>query len=244
MIYTYLKFNYFNVKNNVLIHILRKVVIMTGIGNNKILITDLQCIPCINYYKLLVDYKQLKFEQYERYQKGSYSNRYYVAGANGRILLSVPLVHSRKEEILLKDLKICNRDRWQLIHWRTLTSAYRRSPWFEFYEDDLRILYNKKFEYLLDWNFQAFTLINKWLNLSWDISWTKGYFKTYPDTEAEDGRNRIIPRQLMDNELSGSPEYRQVFEDRTGFLPGLSILDLLFCEGKRAVDLLRLERSC
>lgn len=144
----------------------------------------------------------------------------------------------------LKDLKICNRDRWQLLHWRTLTSAYRRSPWFEFYEEELRSLYDKKFEYLKDWNLEAFTMINKWLNLSWKISWTEEYFKTYPGSEVEDFRNKVLPNQpISEDLLSGFPEYHQVFEDRTGFLPGLSILDLLFCEGKRAIELLGVKES-
>ncbi|TAM97301.1 MAG: hypothetical protein EPN39_11615 [Chitinophagaceae bacterium] len=216
---------------------------MTVFDNTKILLVDLQCIPCIDYYKLLVPYQHLRFEQYEHLRKGSYSNRYYVAGANGRILLSVPLLHARKEKMPLKDLKICNRDRWQLLHWRTLTSAYRRSPWFEFYEEELRSLYDKKFEYLKDWNLEAFTMINKWLNLSWKISWTEEYFRTYPDAEAKDFRNSIVPRLVIDNPSAGFQEYHQVFEYRTGFLPGLSILDLIFCEGKRSVELLGVKRN-
>ena len=212
---------------------------MSGLKNNKIILIDYQSFPNINYYKLLVKYKELKFEQYEHCQKGSYSNRYYVAGPQGMILLSVPLSHAGKEKIPLRDLRICNRDKWQVIHWRTLTSAYHRSPWFEFYEEELRTLYENKFEYLIDWNMQAFDLVNKWLGLSWKISRTEEYIKSCNDPGMVDARNRITPKNTLDHENFDFPHYRQVFEDRTGFLPGLSILDLLFCEGKKAGELLR-----
>jgi hypothetical protein len=133
-----------------------------------------------------------------------------------------------------RDLRICNRDRWQLLHWRTLTSAYRRSPWFEFYEDSLKPLYEKKFEYLADWSLSAFELVNGWLGLSWDISFTDEYVKEYPERDIADMRGRILPR----DDAGDFPSYRQVFQDRTGFIPGLSILDLIFCEGRKAVTFL------
>lgn len=200
--------------------------------NKKILITDLQCIGSVYYYSCLVKYDTLKIEQYEHYAKGTYTNRYYLAGPHGRILLSVPLLHSGRERTAFKDLKICNRDRWQALHWKTLTSAYRRSPWFEFYEEMLYPLYGRKFEYLMDWNLQAFNLVNSWLSLSWEISFTDEYEKSYPET-FEDARNRFLPQNTLDSN-GNSLRYHQVFEDRTGFIPGLSMLDLIFCEGRQA----------
>ncbi|MGH2643978.1 MAG: WbqC family protein [Chitinophagaceae bacterium] len=206
--------------------------------NNKLLLVDLQCLPSINYYKLLVNYEKLKFEQYEHFRKGSYSNRFYIAGANGRILLSIPLLHARRGKMPLKDLKISYLDKWQLIHWRTLTSAYHRSPWFEFYEEELHSLYENKFEYLLDWNLQAFNLVNKWLGFSWQVSLTDEYFSSYTNPELKDVRNLILPKNTLGNAEANFQQYHQVFEDHIGFLPGLSILDLLFCEGKNAGELL------
>lgn len=203
--------------------------------NNEDLLIDLQCFPSINYYSYLIKYNKLIFEQYEHYSRRSYRNRYYVAGPNGRILLSVPLQHSRRERMAGKDLKICNRDRWQALHWKTLISAYRRSPWFEFYEEMLHPVYEKKFEYLLDWNLQAFELVNGWLDLSWEISFTKEYEKTYPPERGlTDARNRFLPQNTLDVPEKDLHRYHQVFEDRIGFIPGLSILDLIFCEGKQA----------
>lgn len=205
-----------------------------------ILLTDLDCFMNVNAYKLLVRHNTLIFEQYEHFKKGSYSNRYYVAGANGKLLLSIPLHHAGRERTAFRDLKICNRDFWQRDHWRTLTSAYRRSPWFEFYEEGLSVMYERKFEYLLDWNLQAFELVSEWLGVKWDISFTSRYEKDYGDSGINDARNLFLPGKP-------SPDtpvrYRQVFEERTGFLPGLSILDLIFCEGKQALASLRENRQ-
>jgi hypothetical protein len=203
-----------------------------------ILLTDLQCFIPITSYVGLVKYNKLKIEQYEHFRKGSYSNRYYIAGPNGRILLSIPLLHSGRERTAFKDLKICNLDRWQLLHWRTLTSAYRRSPWFEFYEDDLHVMYDRKFEYLMDWNLAAFELVNGWLGWSWEITYTEEYQKVYTDPKIMDARHLVWPQKDTAALSEDTFRYHQVFEDRTGFLPGLSILDLVFCEGKRAVSLL------
>lgn len=209
---------------------------MAGLINDRILLVDLQCFPSINYYNSLVIYNTLKIEQYEHFKKGSYSNRYYLAGPNGKMLLSVPLLHTRRERMAFKDLKICNRDNWQRLHWRTITSAYRRSPWFEFYENSLQPMYEKKFDYLIDWNLEGFEMVNGWLGLSWDTSFTTAYEKSYKEGEMRDARHQFFPGKP----IPGEPvKYRQVFEERTGFIEGLSILDLIFCEGKRAASCLQ-----
>lgn len=211
---------------------------MTENIENKILITDLHCFGGIVYYIILDDYDILKFEQCEHVKKASYANRYYLAGPNGGMRLTIPVEHFRRDRMPLRDLRICNRDRWQLLHWRTLVSAYRRSPWFEFYEDELRPLYEKEFSYLLDWNLQAFQLVSGWLGREWELSRTETYLEHYPPGAIVDARHRLNPR---DREKVGpvTPFYQQVFETRTGFLPGLSILDLIFCEGRRSLQTLR-----
>jgi hypothetical protein len=206
--------------------------------NNKTLVIDLHPFPSINYYRTLIEHHKLKFEQYEHFAKGSCLNRYYLAGPNGRMLLSIPLLHDRRERTAFRDLKICNRDRWQMLHWRTLVSAYRRSPWFEFYEDNLRGMYERKFEYLMDWNLEAFGLAARWLGLDPEVSFTGSYEMHYPEAEFTDARNRFLPAD-MEVDYRNAPSYRQVFAERSGFLRGLSILDLVFCEGKRAAPFLQ-----
>lgn len=206
---------------------------------NKSLIVDLHCFGSIDYYFTLIEYNKLRFELYEHFKKGSYYNRYRLAGPNGKILLTVPLLHTHRERMAFRDLKICNRDRWQVLHWRTLTSAYRRSPWFEFYEESLHTMYERKYEYLLDWNQDAYAKVAEWLGLSQEISYTGSYQKKYLDEDLLDARDLVLPGNEATHDRAFRTEYRQVFADRTGFVPGLSILDLIFCEGKRTLPILK-----
>lgn len=202
------------------------------------LLIDLQCFANVDYYSLLINFDVLVFEQYEHFQKGSLVNRYYLAGPNGRILLSVPLVHAKRTRVPFRDLEICNLEKWQSLHWKTLCSCYRRSPWFEFYEPELRVMYEKPYRFLRDWNLDAFALIGSWLGRSWNLEWTREYEKTASGDPVSDARGRFVSHPDYAVLEAGTGPYRQVFEDRTGFIPGLSILDMLFCMGKRAAEAL------
>ncbi|WP_295117283.1 WbqC family protein [uncultured Chitinophaga sp.] len=201
------------------------------------LLIDSQYFPNIEYYKTLINANVLRIERYEHYQKVSFRNRCYIAGPNGRILLSVPLVKGKNQRTVMKDVRISDTENWQALHWKTLVSAYRRSPWFEYYEDDLQGLYEKKFEYLLDWNMACFD----WLNSKIGFKKTAILTDRYEDTSDLDGtidaRDRFAPPGDQDERL-GITGYTQVFQERVGFIRNLSILDLLFCEGKRSIELL------
>jgi hypothetical protein len=209
---------------------------MAEVRENEILLIESQYFPNIACYKNLVKHNTLMIEKYEHYQKVSFRNRCYVAGPNGRILLSVPLTKGKNQRTLMKDVKISNDEPWQSQQWKTLVSAYRRSPWFEYHEDDLGELYNQPFEFLLDWNMACFEWANKVLGISeLDVQFTTEYKKSY-EAGVEDARDQLEPG----GDFTGlAPEYTQVFQDRTGFLPNLSILDLIFCEGKRGLDILK-----
>lgn len=210
---------------------------MTVFENKKILLIDLHSFGSIKYYLTLIQYHKLRFELYEHFHKGSYSTRYYLAGPQGKMLLTIPVIHGARDRTPLRDIRIAYRDRWQMIHWRTLTSAYRRSPWFEFYEPELRGLYERPYEYLMDWNRDAFGLLSKWLGVSWDISFTDGYLPRYPEESMVDARPLVMPRAGREAMAQMPPlRYHQVFQDRTGFIPDLSLLDLLFAEGKRTLS--------
>ncbi|MFB6453664.1 WbqC family protein [Chitinophaga sp. Hz27] len=202
-------------------------------ANNQTLLIESQYFPSINFYKLLTGYENLKLEQYENYQKVSYRNRCYLAGPNGRMILSVPLTKGKNQRTVMKDVKISNEEKWQSLHWKTLVSAYRRSPWFEYYEPELEALYEKRFDYLLDWNMACLEWANNKLGVSQTITLTDGYEKMV--IGADDMRDKLVPGIFPED----SPVYTQVFEDRTGFLPGVSILDLLFCEGKQAMEIIK-----
>jgi hypothetical protein len=203
------------------------------------LVAESQYFPSSIFYIALNGKSHIIFDQYEAYSKMSFRNRTLLAGANGRIILSIPLEQGRNQKKPVKDIKISNRYKWQLQHWKTIVSCYNRSPWFEFYSDELGRLYERHHTFLLDWNFSCFDWSVQKLELKLDFSLTNSYQKNYPPEEYIDWRGRVLPKNYQEFR---PVRYRQVFEDRTGFLPNLSILDLLFCEGRNASKLLDSER--
>lgn len=203
------------------------------------LITDLQYFPSVNFFRISSEFSNIVFEQYETYQKMSFRNRCQIAGGEGIINLNIPLEGGRDQKTLMKDVRIAGAQPWQAQHWKTIVSCYSRSPWFEFYRDDMEGLYKTRYERLMDFNGACFDWVLKKLRLSVTVSLTESYATGYVPEEGVDMRGRFSPRN---REVSGegSPvRYRQVFEERTGFIPGLSILDLLFCEGKEAIRYIR-----
>ncbi|MBW8684853.1 WbqC family protein [Chitinophaga rhizophila] len=211
---------------------------MAAEANKKTLLVESQYFPNISFYKALTDHEKLLIEKNEHYQKVSFRNRCYIAGPNGSILLSVPLARGKNQRTIMKDVRISNVDKWQALHWKTLVSAYRRSPWFEYYEEELGSLYEKQVTFLLDWNMQCFEWANKVIGVSTPVTFTEEYHKTYaPELSVTDARDIIRPGDKQVEE--GTVRYTQVFQDRVGFLPDMSILDLIFCEGKRSLELLK-----
>jgi hypothetical protein len=148
--------------------------------------------------------------------------------------LSIPLVNGRAQKALIRDVKIADSLPWQANHWKTIVSCYNRSPWFSFYQDGLEGLYRKRFRFLLDWNRECLEWSLKVLGMPRVIGSTAEYKRNYLPEEGADWRGKWLPKN-RENWGEESPRYHQVFEERTGFLPGLSILDLVFCEGKNAI---------
>lgn len=206
---------------------------MTENAKNRTLLIESQYFPPIDSYRALLKHDILQIEKCEHYQKVSYRNRCYLAGPNGRMILSVPLTKGKNQRTIMKDVKISNEEKWQSLHWKTLVSAYRRSPWFEYYEEDLQELYEKPFQFLLDWNMACFEWMNSRLGINLPVMFTESYQK-HPEG-VTDAREKILPGSV----LPDPPVYTQVFQDRTGFLPGMSVLDLLFCEGKQSLEILK-----
>ncbi len=172
----------------------------------------------------------------------TFRNRCRIAGAGGTIDLSIPLEKGRDQRSLLKDVRISGSRKWQAEHWKTILSCYSRSPWLEFYQDGLEQLYRRPAIFLMDWNLACFEWSIGALGMPLEIGVTDDYRKTYTEGDWVDWRGKILPKMkggmIQDFLGLSQPAYRQVFEERTGFLPGLSILDLLFCEGKNARGLL------
>ena len=200
-----------------------------------ILIIDCQYFGSINYINTLFKFSNIIIEQYESYQKMSFRNRCMIAGSNGVINLSVPLENGRSQKGLMKDVKISHSTNWRVQHWRSIESAYSRSPYFEFYRDGIWELLEKAEIFLLDLNLKILDWLKKLLKLQATISLTDDYRKIYSN-DIIDMRNHFLPKNLQIHHLGF--HYTQVFEDRNGFIPNLSILDLLFCCGPDANSLL------
>ncbi len=201
------------------------------------ILTDIQYFGTVNWYKLLFPFLNIKIEQYETYQKMSFRNRTIIAGSNGLINLSVPLEKGRSQKLLLKEVEISYSEKWQELHWRSIKSCYGNSPFFEYYENSLYLQFQKKPKYLLDLNLNLIEWVCPHLKLKSKFELTSMY-QTVLTPEIVDFRNILKPNTPL-KEPSEIICYTQVFEDRVGFKPNLSILDLLFCVGPASNSLLK-----
>ncbi len=187
----------------------------------------------IAQYTSIVNSSSITFEVEENYQKQSYRNRCYIYGANGKQLLNIPISNTNKISgiIKMRDVVVENSN-WQRQHYKSLTTAYNHSPFFEFYKDDLQFIFTKKYKYLLDINIDSFHFINDALELSkkYNIS------KAYNENAINDFRYHAVVKN--DNKSRSTP-YIQMFEAENGFLENLSILDLLFMEGPNSINFMK-----
>ncbi|MBC3757578.1 WbqC family protein [Hyunsoonleella sp. SJ7] len=189
--------------------------------------------PNIAHFVALANARNITFEVFDNFVKQTYRNRTYIYGANGKLSLNIPVIFSQKNRQKYSEVEIFNADRWQLNHWKSLESAYRTSPFFEFYEDELKHLFFEEATYLMDFNLKCFEVICECLQLEIDYSKTASF-------EKEIG-NKSDFRYLVNAKKSYSFDfetYTQVFENKHGFIPNLSILDLLFNEGPNAMNYL------
>ena len=206
------------------------------------LIVESQYFASVIFYKISYNFSHIVFEQCESYQKMSFRNRCQIAGAQGVIDLGIPLVGGRGQKGLTRDVRIAGDRSWQAQHWKTIVSCYNRSPWFEYYRDGLETLYGKPVNFLMDWNQECLEWSLGVLGMTKVIQRTSAYREVYMPGEGADWRGRLVPRDRGKWGAQGwpvAPRYHQVFEERIGFTPNLSILDLLFCEGKEAIRYIR-----
>jgi WbqC-like protein len=186
--------------------------------------------PSIAQMVAVVKTDELIFEIQDNYQKQSYRNRTYIAHANGRLLLNVPIRHSKiGNRQKTKEVTIENSFPWQLQHWKSLQSAYRTSPFFEFYEDDIAPIFNNPEEQLLELNLSTFKLLCELIGLEKSYDTTTEYLMESPQLDLR----YLVEAKKQKNYLLSS--YTQVMEVNHGFLPNLSVLDLLFNEGPNAL---------
>ena len=194
------------------------------------------CGP-IQWYQKLCRYDQTLIEQYDSYQKQTYRNRCVIATANGLQALTVPVEHDTlniKNEILkVKDLRISDHNNWRRIHWNALQSAYNESPFFDYYADDIRPFFEKKYEFLVDFNEAIRQTVCNLLDIHPQVSYTTDFSRQPSDID--DYREVINAKHPQADEDFQPRRYWQVFEGKHGFQSNLSILDLLFNMGNEAV---------
>ena len=189
--------------------------------------------PNIAHFVAMIKANEVVFEVDDNFLKQTYRNRTYIYGANGKLTLNIPVVHSQKNRQKYRDVKIFNEEKWQSLHWKSLLSAYRTSPFFEYYEDELQSLFNIKADYILDFNFKCIDVISECLQLELSTSKTKDYQSKVENTE--DYRYLVNAKKET---LQSFDTYTQVFNNKHGFIGNLSILDLLFNEGPNALNYL------
>lgn len=182
----------------------------------------------------LVKANEIVIEKNDHYQKQTQRNRLYIHGANGKLLLSIPIKHLGTSGHQKYDsVAIDNSFSWQSQHWKSLQTAYRSSPYFEFYEDDIAPLYNNSFTHLFDFNRAMFRILIRLLGISIPVTFTEQF---EPNTPHVDLRSLVDVKQ---QKLKARIEYTQVFADKNGFIDDLCLLDLLFNTGPQSANLLR-----
>jgi hypothetical protein len=195
--------------------------------------------PPIQYISKFLTFSNVEIEQHENYNKQSYRNRCIILSANGPLSLSLPIQKDIHPKIPISQVKLDYDTNWPKIHWKALEAAYKRSAFFEFYMDDFYPFFHQQHEFLLQFNSAILKIILKRIGIGSKIVYSGSYTETH--IEYKDYRNSIHPKQaktLEDHEFKQA-SYNQVFLSKFGFVPKLSILDLLFNEGPNSLSILR-----
>lgn len=190
--------------------------------------------PSISHFAAMVKADSLTFEVEDNFQKQTNRNRAYIYSPNGIQLLNIPVKHASKPHQKFKDTRLEGAFDWQKQHFKSLEAAYRTSPFFEYFEDDIRPLFAKKHEFMMDLNFEAMEIVTSCLGMDFSYARTVEYFHEPADNLTD---YRYLTNGKKDN-LQFEP-YTQVFEEKHGFINNLSILDLLFNEGRYAMEYLK-----
>ena len=183
-------------------------------------------LPPISFFTAIDSGGDVLIEQYDNYCKQTYRNRCRIATAGGVQTLTIPVVKADSPKQLMKDVRISDHGEWRRQHWNALESAYMNSPFFMYYQDDFRPFYDKKYEFLVDFNTELTLLILKLAGINKELRLTESY------TRHTDGTTDF--RQMVEpgvQESAAPHPYWQVFKQKYGFLPNLSAVDLLFNMG-------------
>jgi WbqC-like protein family len=189
--------------------------------------------PSISHFVAIAKAEKVTFEMDDNFQKQTNRNRMFIYSPNGLQLLNIPIKHSKEAHQKTKDVRLETAFDWQKQHFKSLEAAYRTSPFFEYFEDELLPIFQKKHTFLMDLNLQTIELVSKCLRLDFPYDETSEYF--HEITDKTDYRNLVNGKK----DTASFDSYTQVFGDKHGYLNNLSILDLLFNEGRYALDYLK-----
>lgn len=196
---------------------------------------EIQYLPPIEYFCILASFKEAILEKNEQYIKQTYRNRCYINTANGVVKLVVP-VTAKHGKALVKDVQIDHSSKWQNIHWRAIESAYRKSPYFEFYADQLHAILFSNHKFLFDLNKELLSFCLQSSGISTTLT-ESSVFKKVPDLDIKDFRSAISPKKpYSERSYYQSSPYVQVFGNK--FVSNLSFIDLLFCEGPNSIHVI------
>ena len=197
------------------------------------LLSSTYCAP-VQWYQKLNRYDAVVVEQYDNFLKQTSRNRCIIATANGTQVLTIPVEKGDTDKCLMRDVRISDHGNWRRLHWNALATAYGDSPFFDYYVDDLRPFYEQRFAFLLDFNMQMTAKLCELLDITPNISLSEEYVKDV-ESGVEDFREVIRPKHPMPDADFIPKPYYQVYAQRHGFIPNLSILDLLFNMGNEAL---------
>ncbi|MES2566365.1 MAG: WbqC family protein [Bacteroidota bacterium] len=188
-------------------------------------------LPPVSYLISLISSDCIVLERHENFVKQTYRNRFEILTANGKLNLSIPLLKQAEKE-LISEKRISYAEDWQKQHWRAITSAYKNSPYFEFFEDQFKFFYENQFEFLFDYNTRLLETILHILRIKKELKFTSQYEASPADLKDL----RILSHINYEGMMSMKPYY-QVFAGNSGFVPNLSCLDALFNVGLETKEL-------
>jgi len=185
--------------------------------------------PPAEYFCLIAHSSNVLIEKWENYLKQTWRNRCRILAANGPLMLTVPVLRGSFHKTPVRDLRIDNSRRWRELHLRSITSAYATAPFYEYYFDIIDGVIRKQFSFLLDLNAEALSAVTEAIGITRDTAFTEGYL---PEGALEgDYRYLITPKKPSPADGYKDMPYMQVFSERYGYIPGLSIIDVLLNNG-------------
>jgi len=188
-------------------------------------------LPSVAYFSLLQKADKVLIESQESFQKQSYRNRCTILNVGSSLNLMIPIVHKSKHKTI-NEVEINYTERWMHKHSKSIQSAYGRSPFYEYYADEILALYNEPTQYLFNFNFKSTQLLAKLMGVNQSFTKTKPYVQN-PESDLLDYRGLIHPKKNLDYDFK---PYNQHFGNN--FIPKMSALDLLFCEGPSSIQYL------